>query len=273
LRRTIDYSIVSESRTEVMGITMLAVFLIHARIFWPDYWLVVPFKFLARDSAYVAVDVLLFCSAYGLVRSRFFNPMPWARFLYRRLIRILPAYVLVMAALSAYEILAGPTPSLPKLFFRFSTLGFWFGKQGPLASEWFIPALIGLYLLFPALFTWYGKARNKTGFVVWGIVLSLLMGIVPILINRPNLLMFTTRIPAFILGIDIGYKVFGKSSGPHSVGTLRAILIAALCYVAVALLFLITTDPQRGRYGLYWPLFIPAIVPLGLLSSQLTSAM
>jgi len=151
LRRKIDYSVVSESRTEVMGIAMLVVLIIHARILWPDYWLVAPFKFLLRDSAYVSVDVLLFCSAYGLVRSRFFNPMPWGRFLYRRLIRILPAYLLVMALLSVYEILAGPMPSLSKLFFRFSTLGFWFGKQGPLASEWFIPALIGLYLLFPAL--------------------------------------------------------------------------------------------------------------------------
>jgi peptidoglycan/LPS O-acetylase OafA/YrhL len=273
LRRTIDYRIVSESRTEVMGIMMLAVFLIHARIFWPEHWLVMPFKFLARDSAYVVVDVLLFCSAYGLVRSRFCNPMPWARFLYRRLIRILPAYLLVMAALSAYEILAGPMPSLSRLFFRFSTLGFWFGRQGPLASEWFIPALMGLYLLFPALFTWYGRARNKTAFVVWGVVISLLIGLVPILINRPNLLMFTTRIPAFILGIDIGYKVFGNSSGPRSTSTLRAILITVACYVAVAVLFLVTTDPQRGRYGLYWPLFIPAIVPLGLLFAQLVAAL
>jgi len=99
------------------------------------------------------------------------------------------------------------------------------------------------------------------------------IGVVPILINRPNLLMFTTRIPDVILGIDIGYKVFGQSSGHRSISTLRAILIAAACYVAVAMLFLVTTDPQRGRYGLYWPLFIPAIVPLGLLFSQLVSAM
>jgi peptidoglycan/LPS O-acetylase OafA/YrhL len=95
-----------------MGITILAALLYHARIFWPGYWFVAPFKFVIRDSVYVVLDVLLFCSAYGLVRSRFFNPMPWGRFLYRRLIRILPAYFLVMALLSAYEILAGPTPSL-----------------------------------------------------------------------------------------------------------------------------------------------------------------
>ncbi len=269
MRRTIDYGIISESRTEVMAITIFAALLYHSGIYWPNHWFLAPIKFLIRDSVYVTVDVLLFCSAYGLVRSRLTNPVPWSRFLYRRIIRVLPAYLLVMVLLSAFETLIGQAPGLSKLFFRLSTLGFWFGKQGPLASEWFIPTVLGLYLVFPILFTGYMKARDKKAFVVGAIIVSLLIGIGPILINRPNLLMFTTRIPAFVLGIDIGYRVFSRSPGTQSITVRRAIAITVACYIAVAALFLLTTDPQRGRYGLYWPPFIPAIAPLGLLLAQL----
>ncbi len=266
LKRTADYSILSEARTEIMGITMLAVFIHHSGIVWPTDWFIVPFKFL-RDSIYITLDFLLFMSAYGLVRSRLTHPIPWPRFLYRRFVRVLPAYWLVMAALTIYEILTWQIPSLEKLFLRFSTLGFWFSKQGPLAAEWFIPALLGLYLLFPILFTWYERSQHRTRLVVAVIVASLLIGIAPILANRSNLLIWTTRIPTFMLAIHIGYRVFTKAPAARNASIPRAMLIVALCYTAVAVMLTVTTEDQRWRYGLWWPPFVPAIVPGCLLLS------
>ena len=228
---------------------------------------------MVRDWTYVTLDVLLFCSAYGLVRSRLTHPVSWTRFIYRRFIRVLPAFFIVMIILTFVEALLGKTPGPEKLFFRFSTLGFWFGKQGPLAADWFVPVILCLYLLFPLLFTLYEKARNKNAFVVGAIIISLLIGIIPIMTHHNNLLIFTTRIAGFILGIDIGYKVFAKIDGPKSITVRRAFLIVAVCWIAVAVLFTLTTDEQRGRYGLYWPPFIPAIVPLALLFSQMVAAM
>ena len=259
MKRTIDYRVLSESRIELMGLMILAVIFYHSRIDWSGAPWGAPFEFVRR-SLYFSVDIFLFLSGYGLVRSRLTNPGPWRDFLYRRLMRVLPAYWLVMFAWLIVETLTAHMPGLPTLFFRFTTLGFWFGKQGPLAAEWFIPALLGLYLLFPPLFTLYERSHHKARLVAWIIVGALSIGIVPILMGRSNLLMMTTRIPAFVLGIHFGYTAFSPSAtGNRSMSVQRAIFWVLLSFAILAVVFGTTTEALRWRYGLWWLPLILAI--------------
>ena len=268
MKRTIDYRILGESRAEIMGLMILAVIFYHSGIDWSGVRWGMPFEFVRR-SLYFSVDIFLFLSGFGLVRSRLTHPGPWGTFLYRRMMRILPAYWLMLSVLWAYEVATGRMPGVPTVFFRFSTLGFWFGKQGPLAAEWFIPALLGLYLLFPPLFTLYEQTLSKARFVAWSIVLALSIGILPILIGHNNLLMMTTRIPAFILGIHFGHLAFSPgAAGNRSMSIQRAIFWVLLAFAALAVVFGTTTEAERWRYGLWWPPLILAIAPVSLLLGQ-----
>ena len=251
-----------------MGLAILLVLLYHASITFPCYLITAPFSFLHK-TLYFAVDIFIFLSGYGLVRSRFNTRKPWPLFFYQRLTRILPAFYVGLTGLFLIQILKGYPPKIKNLFLRYSTLSFWFGKPYFFASEWFIPALLGLYLLFPLLFIKYERSLDKLRFVVFSIALSLLVDAVLIIIHCNHLLIMTTRIPALILGIHVGYSTFSDmTTGTSNIGKRSAIITVIACYTVLSILFKLSSVDQRFQYGLWWLPLIPAIIPVSVLMAQ-----
>ncbi len=114
---------------------------------------------------YLGVDVFFFLSAIGLTYSMKKNPNVWA-FYKRRIIRIFPAFWLVMTGvyLSKYavmKIMPSVSFHIPQnvweIFLAYSTLGYWLPK--PFFFLWYIPATLGLYLVFPLVNKLYARCR------------------------------------------------------------------------------------------------------------------
>jgi peptidoglycan/LPS O-acetylase OafA/YrhL len=130
--------VTSEYRTAIMGLAMLSVMLFHQY-----FTSVVPFNAFHNFGNW-GVDVFLFLSGMGLVRSLERNPLPV--YYKRRFKRIIPSCIVCGSIKYIVFLLLGSSVAVLKDGLK---IGWW-----SLASLdlWFIPTIIILYILSPLLF-------------------------------------------------------------------------------------------------------------------------
>jgi peptidoglycan/LPS O-acetylase OafA/YrhL len=130
--------VTSEYRTAIMGLAMLSVMLFHQY-----FTSVVPFNTF-HNFGYWGVDVFLFLSGMGLVRSMESNPLPI--YYKRRFKRIVPSCILCGTTKYIIFISLGTSVAVLEKGLK---IGWW-----SLASLdlWFIPTIIILYILSPLLY-------------------------------------------------------------------------------------------------------------------------
>lgn len=128
----------SHHRTEMMGISMLSIILFHQY-----FTSTIPFNFF-HYFGYWGVDVFLFLSGIGLVRSLENNTLP--KYYIRRFKRIIPSCILCGTTKYTIFILLGSSVAILKDGLK---MGWW-----SLASLdlWFIPTIIILYIISPVLY-------------------------------------------------------------------------------------------------------------------------
>lgn len=100
-------------------------------------------------EGYIGVDIFIFCSAIGLVQS--YSRRPAALAFYRkRVVRILPTFLAVTLAVLVFAAILGTKDlHLRDWAMTLSTLGYWTGDA---FFEWYTPAILALYALFPLLY-------------------------------------------------------------------------------------------------------------------------
>ena len=190
---------IGKHRTALMGLSMILVFLHHARSeklgfmptgLWDDI-----FKHFN-----LSVDTFLFLSAFGLCYSLKKNTVK--KFYLNRFKRIIPTWWVVLILIHIIGIFVGSKfsgdgfvypHSAADMFFWYTGLGYFFDTCN---YEWFIPTLLLFYLLTPAI---YKLSRNQ-------VLLTILLVIPGILLYKESgvlsyLSISITRIPAFLLGI------------------------------------------------------------------------
>lgn len=126
-----------------MGLATLWVMLFHAFAWNPKWQWLRDFK----ENGYCGVDVFLLLSGMGLALSLCRREQRYGDYLKRRLVRVLPAYWLVVGIYGVALRLVHRT-SLKTMAWTLSTLFFWLNK--PNYFNWYVPALLGFYLLAPA---------------------------------------------------------------------------------------------------------------------------
>ena len=130
--------VTSEYRTAIMGLAMFSIMLFHQY-----FTSIVPFN-VFHNFGYWGVDVFLFLSGMGLVRSLENNPLPI--YYKRRFKRIIPSCIICGTTKYIFFILLGSSVAILEDDLK---MGWW-----SLASFdlWFIPTIIILYILSPLLY-------------------------------------------------------------------------------------------------------------------------
>lgn len=198
---SIELANISRFRAEQMGAAMLFVILFHVALDRGD-----PFYGLRRCGN-VGVDIFLFLSGVGLWFSWVKTP-DVLRFYRRRLLRIVPTWIVVATAFYLPDYLGARrfSRSLVDLIGDITiNWDFWLHDE---LTFWYVPAIMALYLVAP----WYMRLIQSRPVYRW---LPLLMVIwcvmvqwvLPIHHAVGHIEIFWSRVPIFFIGINFGEMV------------------------------------------------------------------
>lgn len=198
---SIELANISRFRAEQMGAAMLFVILFHVALDRGD-----PFYGLRRCGN-VGVDIFLFLSGVGLWFSWVKTP-DVLRFYRRRLLRIVPTWIVVATAFYLSDYLGARrfSHSIVDLIGDITiNWDFWLHDE---LTFWYVPAIMALYLVAP----WYMRLVQSRPVYRW---LPLLMVIwcvmvqwvLPIHHAVGHIEIFWSRVPIFFIGINFGEMV------------------------------------------------------------------
>ena len=188
-----NYGLISKYRKELMGLATLWIVLLHGTA-WFSSFLMGEIK----ASGYCGVDGFLFLSAVGLYFSWQNHSNDIRSFYCRRFIRIMPAYLIIVAIRCVME-------NTGKRYFVLlsTTLSFWILDD---LSMWFIAGIVILYILSP-LFLKTLESEKRTVWYTCFFLLAFLSGL--IMRETPQNLFFV-RIPSFLLGFLFAKRIYEK---------------------------------------------------------------
>lgn len=171
-------------RQVYMGLAILMVIAYHAS---GRYKLSVPLI----GRGYSGVDIFLFFSAVGLCFSYTNNSL--SQFYKNRFIRIFPLFILLAIVRSIFFHINETQLEIWDYFCNLTTLSYY--GLGGCFVDWYLSALLLLYLLFPILFN---NVISSGGYFICCIISVLITTFLPIHWQYDCLV---SRLPIFILGI------------------------------------------------------------------------
>ena len=178
-------------RSILMGVSIIWIIFFHFAMY--GNLLRFPVIDFIFGKGYLGVDVFFFLSAYGLCHS--LNKNTIKEFYVRRFQKLFPVYPVFLAILFlAFPGTRGKSWLLTG-FYQISGISMFI----PLEIEWFIPALIFLYLLFPLLYKGirviYQKGLGMT------VLLLVLLSLISPHISGFVFYLFSLRLVIITLGI------------------------------------------------------------------------
>ena len=191
-----------------------------------------------------SVEMFIFLSGFGIYQSLRRNREPW-QFYQKRLSRLFPSYLPVMLAWCALNVFKGKM-RLSNAMGNLTGMGWWF--QTDHQFNWYVPAILVLYLISPLLFDCLEK--KKTGWGFGALILLNLAG------WRSNLLMALSRFPTYFMGMWYG-KRYAEGRVPSRREQAIWFAVGAVAMALVPYFFLIGRR-YLWYYGMYWYLFCPA---------------
>lgn len=204
--KDIELANISRYRGELMGAAMLFIILFHVGLSRSD-----PFYGLRRCGN-VGVDMFLFLSGVGLWFSWTKNPSV-KRFFTRRYLRIYPAWLIMACLFYIPNFLnnagGGYSRSIPDLIANI-TFNWSFWRADDL-TFWYIPATMALYTVAPAYMTLIQRHPIYRWLplvaVLWCVIVQ---WVGPVHNAVGHLEIFWSRIPIFLIGINMGSAVMEK---------------------------------------------------------------
>ncbi len=260
---SIDLSLVSKYRTQLMGIAAVFIVLCHSSFFFGG-------KVQSLYSIYVnqllqcGVDIFLLLSGLGCYFSYAKNPSV-KKFYKKRLIRIAVPYIIFLLFYFVIDCLLLHN-SIERFFMNCSI--FTFFTNGVLAT-WFVAAILLLYLFFPLIYKIINK--NESVFFIC-IAVTIVLVLLPFWNILPNPLpvireIFLCRIPVFCVGTWIGKSIFEKrclfKKNRMNIYLLVILIITLIAYS------LNTISPNTfDKWTISRLLFLPLSFTLSILLSK-----
>lgn len=241
---------ISKYRTHIMGISIFLIMFHHMPGYLP------PILDFIRVNGGIGVDVFLFLSGIGMYSSLKKNSNV-KQFYIRRFLRIFPTYFIIVLL---YNLLKFEDLNVVDCLWQLSTLGLWFYKS---CYDWYIPALIILYLISPVIYNILIK-YSITKWIIFPISLCLILLAYLMGFNYINF--FFPRIPIFVLGFVLPMFHQYYDSIKHK-NIIHIILILGLLGVFTEIL-LYTNFYINFRKGIiYFPyiLIVPLFIQLSIL--------
>lgn len=234
IHKKYSFDAISRYRTEIMGFAALWIWIFHE---WELILHSVPVLSYAESFiqkvGFCGVDIFFLLSGMGLTYAS--GKYPLRTFYKKRLQRVLPPFILIVAV---YSICNGE--SWLTFLMRISGYSFLMGNMNTIL--WFVPAIIILYLLFPIYYRLFLSSKRKNLFTAAVILIWLVASVLLDGTLRIDLYGFTNRIPVFVTGILFGWTIQNKTL-QFSIG--RWIICCAVFAAGVS--FAYTTN-FRGMY-------------------------
>lgn len=251
-----------------MGLAILWIMVYHSLYSIPDGF---PFSVLhfVHRTGYGGVDIFFLLSGMGLAFGWTRRPLSSSAFWKRRLLRLLPTFWIGTLAWMLTRPLRGldRIPSPRALFEAFSGLGLWIGGEGPF---WFLSAIAVCYLAFPSL-AQYCWQENRLRRVQWAWALGIVALGCAILAALPigdSLLIATMRMPLFLLGMGIGFRLNEEGPEVHA----RAWILGIAGVVGVISLWLVFWKLDKDmaqKWGIWWLPFWLSTLPVILFAASI----
>ena len=251
----------SRYRSELMGFAMLAVLFFHVGGNHNE-----TFFYCLSRCGNVGVDMFLFLSGVGLWFAWSKKPS-LALFFKRRYVRVYPAWF-VVACLYFVPLYVGGKMSLADTLLNVAVYWDFWTVYGEL-HFWYIPAVMALYTVAPLYMRLISRSRAWCWLPVVFMVFCLLMRYdVTLYRHLRHLEIFFSRIPIFLMGVNVGQWVKEKR-----VETPDSWLVAAVVFLFSAWACVLLEDGLRGRFPLFLErmVYIPLSVSMMLLLCRLFS--
>lgn len=177
------------------------------------------------SQGYVGVDIFMVVSGLGLTYSLLKNEN-LREYYIKRWVRIFPFFTFI--TLVECWLIRGESFGLALL--RSTTLGYWLGFP---YIDWYIPALVGLYVIFPTIFHLIVKPRRY-----WlALAVGILCFVAGIFIAEYDLMdwkhmAFVYRIPDFLMGCIVAVAI---KDGYNEKVVIRYVIISMMGGVAIFL--------------------------------------
>lgn len=225
---SVDCSLISRYRTLMMGIAIIFIMFCHMDVALSHNGMESISIARALHIFTVGVDMFLFLSGVGLCYASMKKRKSYWEFEKRRLLRILPKYLLI----------GGGTYLLYDIFFNhfgcvkfLSDLFFVSWISAGSTKYWYILAIVVFYLLFPPLYWLIHSGSNaivRTVLfcIIWWFAEEFVCVLIP---EIASFRIALARLPIFAIGIFFGKYVYEKHS-VHKGG--------GLCWYYVAMLHL-----------------------------------
>lgn len=153
--------------------------------------------FLPFYMGFMGVDVFLIISAYGLCHA--FKKYDLKTFYRRRVLRIFPLYVFLAVIVTSVHVILGYNVSVWDWLCNLSTLSYY--GIGGFYIEWYLSALLLLYLLFPILYNLISKAGGIIAIAI--LIVIVLSSLLNISWSHECAI---ARIPFFLCGILLFFQ-------------------------------------------------------------------
>jgi len=224
----LDYSVLSKRRNDLFGISIVSIVIFHYCLLSK----LAAAKIYCALVGSVGVPVFLMLSGMGLFFSMSKNAQI-GQFYKKRLVRVVIPYAIVASVhfLVRYILIGGKgfVDWLRGVFFvDFITKGD--------SQFWFIAFILVMYLLFPLFFKLFksGKYNFLKLLVLCGAVVAAnfaLSRLTPALYD--NIEVMLTRIPAFLIGVYLGEKVYNKRAVQLPFWLIACLGGAAFVYIGI----------------------------------------
>lgn len=207
----------SKYRGQIMGIATIMVALFHSSIVHANDG--IDLFFFVGD---MGVDIFFLVSGLGMFFA--WSKKPTLKQFYKnRFLRIVPTWFLVNLIVQFETIICGQIDWWKEIK---CFTGLSFILDGNLYF-WYVPAILLLYLLTPAIMKQYEK-NKKRAVVFCFLFLILALGIC-VIFRRMNYTIFLFRIPIFVLGILLGDCAYQQKRFPKKLpGVLLVVILFGL---------------------------------------------
>jgi len=259
MKKIVTQNKISDARMETFGIATLLVILVHAKSYNWETYSTVLYKICELGS--IGVDIFLFLSGMGLYYSME-NCDSVKEFYKRRIVRIIPAYLMIAGLLYGVLFIFN-TISLTDYLLHISTLYMWI--KGP-SVTWYISFLVLLYVLYPLFYRVLISQNGKRNtMILIGIIVIAEIGL--FVFAREFYLYYEyalARIPIFMLGVISGKREFDGNGY-----SIWSVLIYGISFIAIRIILILSGVSQTDLYQvgirisyIFGTLFIVELIPL-----------
>lgn len=236
------YSRISRYKSQLMGLAVMVVVYGHLLYYHSGLQNYDDLNFTEWYTL-GSVEMFIFVSGFGIYQSLRKNRDAFT-FYGRRIGRLLPSYLPVMLGWCAINMIFG-SMRIGEAVGNLTAMGWWFqtGHQ----FNWYVPAILVLYLLSPLFYDCIERLGKKSLWVFAALVILNIAG------WRSNLLMAVSRFPTYYLGMYMGAK-YAEGRAPTKKQLWIWSIVGVIAMAAVPYFFLYQKR-LLWYYGMFWNLF------------------